>query len=82
MVIWTRPEQKSIRWKGIAAGKDAASQEGFGDGFANADVPIGPELCLLQGIAKVSPSNRNSSKGRGNRRGPRNFVATVQDTIL
>ncbi|KAF9484176.1 hypothetical protein BDN70DRAFT_789102, partial [Pholiota conissans] len=39
--------------EGITAGKEAASQEGFDEGFANVGVPIGRELGLLRGIATV-----------------------------
>ncbi|KAH9475225.1 Protein YAE1 [Psilocybe cubensis] len=39
--------------EGITAGKEAASQEGFNDGFANVGVPIGRELGLLRGVTSV-----------------------------
>ncbi|KJA24953.1 hypothetical protein HYPSUDRAFT_65253 [Hypholoma sublateritium FD-334 SS-4] len=39
--------------EGITAGKEAASQEGFDDGFANVGVPIGHELGLLRGVSSV-----------------------------
>jgi hypothetical protein len=38
---------------GITAGKEAALQEGFDAGFANAGAPIGRELGILRGISSA-----------------------------
>ncbi|KAJ8506951.1 hypothetical protein ONZ45_g10620 [Pleurotus djamor] len=55
--------------EGITAGKEAALQEGFDDGFANVGVPLGRELGLLRGLASallsfVSDSADNAEQDR------------------
>jgi len=49
--------------EGITAGKEAASQEGFDDGFANVGVPIGQELGVLRGVSSVILSFLKQSAG-------------------
>lgn len=39
--------------EGITAGKEAASQEGFDDGFAYVGVPIGREIGVLRGVSSA-----------------------------